>query len=555
MRSFIVVLILFLSSQLFAIKDILFKIEYQDANSSTKLLYSINSNSSYPLSLNSNIQNDSKNIFAYQGHFRVIYGINYQNSSSTKELAKDILYIANQVWQKEVNEFGFKHPLNSDNNYIDIYIANTDAYNPQLNSYISIGSSYAGYATSYRDKTPFFVINPDMSLDTQKVTIAHEFFHTIQYAYGLDMVNDDIWYKNIWFLEASAVMMEDEVFDDIDDYIKFLPYYLNNTQKNITFYNGFIEYGKMIFAKFLKETYGIEFIKKIFENYNYTQTILQDIKDTYLKIYHKNFNELYIKYATCLAKIHTCLKDSYMYPQTKTFRLKDSIDEGYYGLMLFNDIAKKYLISSNPQYLQTDFDAKSNISEDINKSGLIVINPLEKNINTNLLYHNQQDKLELKKGWNLISNITEHKISLDKILKKDDIAWIYKNNLYQAYGIDNIYDKTLIKLNIPKAPSYIDTGEGCWIYKQKDENITIDTLDQVKLKGFHFEDNKDWQLISLSSSAFDPQTLNIPIIIWHYDNEKNEWCYFSNIYKNLPFKKIELILPQMGYFLKLLQMR
>jgi hypothetical protein len=95
-------------------------------------------------------------------------------------------------------------------------------------------------------------------------------------------VTDYIWYKNIWFLEATAVLMEDEVFDDVNDYVNYLRSYLNNTNSSIEKYNSSIEYGKVIFAKYLREKYGLEFIKQIFENYSLNETTLDALKGEFV---------------------------------------------------------------------------------------------------------------------------------------------------------------------------------------------------------------------------------------------------------------------------------
>ena len=52
--------------------------------------------------------------------------------------------------------------------------------------------------------------------DSLRVTAAHEFFHAIQFNY--DTTDDD------WFMEGTAVWVEDQVYDGINDYLNYLPY-------------------------------------------------------------------------------------------------------------------------------------------------------------------------------------------------------------------------------------------------------------------------------------------------------------------------------------------
>ena len=72
-------------------------------------------------------------------------------------------------------------------------------------------SRYAGYTDTYSNNVSFIVINPNLSTKLLEVTFAHELFHAVQFSYfNKDEMSDEIWYKNQWFLEGSAVAMEDE---------------------------------------------------------------------------------------------------------------------------------------------------------------------------------------------------------------------------------------------------------------------------------------------------------------------------------------------------------
>lgn len=147
--------------------------------------------------------------------------------------ADTYLDTAEATQKKEIVELGFKQPKNSDTLKIDIYIGNKDAI-AKDGVITFIESSYAGYATtSPSDDTPYFVINPKIDNNIVKVTIAHEFFHTVQYAYYdfLNISDDDSFAKQIWWLEATAVLMEDEVYDDINDYVNYLNIFFQSTYK------------------------------------------------------------------------------------------------------------------------------------------------------------------------------------------------------------------------------------------------------------------------------------------------------------------------------------
>ena len=522
----ILFLLFFFFSFSFAINDYLIKPIYKNFRVLSKI------DTIYPESLDNNLTNDDKNLFFTKGHFRVIVGIDYNDSKTIKNLANNILDIMQKVWQKEIEDFKFKLPLNSNKNYIDVYIGNKYAYNPEI-GYVFISDAYDGYATAYSDGTPYFVINPDIELNILKVTLAHEFFHTIQYAYGLDKVNNDIWNKNIWFLEATAVMMEDEVFDNINDYVNYLNYYLPYTNLALDYANGGIEYGKVLFAKFIKEKYGIKKIKKIFEDYETNETILDDIKKEF------NFDKLMLNYAKCLANEKNCFKEGVTYPKIKTFSQNNNKKIYHYGILFLNNGNDSYLNSLNNEYLQEDFNGTLNKIININKTGLIIINKQKDILNESIISKNDFSFLKVKKGWNLISNIFAKELNLTKI---DGLVWVYRNGKYLAYSNNETYKKAIQKANLEIKNKMISKNEGFWFYSNKDYNLTINNSNladnNVSLK-------KGWHIVGFSS-VFYPKYINSKII-WNYDNS---WKYYSNKY-DLNYSKINLLTPYKAYFIQI----
>ena len=61
--------------------------------------------------------------------------------------------------------------------------------------------------------------------------------------------------------------------------------------------------------------------------------------------------------------------------------------------------------------------------------------------------------------------------------------------------------------------------EGIWVYSRYDELLDID---KDKLSGFDFDLKDGWNLISISSSAFNLSEIKKPMIVWHFnDNLQN----------------------------------
>ena len=52
-------------------------------------------------------------------------------------------------------------------------------------------------------------------LENMQVTAAHEYFHAVQFAYDF--------FEDGWFMEATATWAEDELYDDVNDNVQYLP--------------------------------------------------------------------------------------------------------------------------------------------------------------------------------------------------------------------------------------------------------------------------------------------------------------------------------------------
>lgn len=105
----------------------------------------------------------------------------------------------------------------------------------------------------------FIVIDNDykkLGLSILDVTAAHEYFHALQFSYDT--------FEDSWWKEATSTWIEDEVYDDINDYLQYL--YLTTTsgklpwfqrpEESLYFTDGWHEYGSCIFAKYLSEKHG-----------------------------------------------------------------------------------------------------------------------------------------------------------------------------------------------------------------------------------------------------------------------------------------------------------
>ncbi|MDF1553662.1 MAG: fibronectin type III domain-containing protein [Deferrisomatales bacterium] len=168
---------------------------------------------------------------------------------------------------------GFEDPLVS-SSLVPVYLGNSDPdrIEDDINS-----SRYFGFTDQVGNQVPYLVVNNDFRAllgltgvtaiqQFMKVTAAHEFFHVFHWLYDSTQTEAEI-DEDIWWWEASATWMEDEVFDSIDDYFGWFdgtyvdPGWAELAEEGLapdytdTTYAA-RAYGGVIFAKYLAEHVG-----------------------------------------------------------------------------------------------------------------------------------------------------------------------------------------------------------------------------------------------------------------------------------------------------------
>ncbi len=127
--------------------------------------------------------------------------------------------------------------------YSSQYFSEKSGRNKVASSFICIDNNYSAKKGFDKDRD-----------ECMKVTAAHEFFHGVEFAYNVD--------ADLWWMEASATWNEDEVYTEINDYVRYIDSYFSATYTSLDETN----YSGVIFAKFLSENYGgYNIIKRIWE--------------------------------------------------------------------------------------------------------------------------------------------------------------------------------------------------------------------------------------------------------------------------------------------------
>jgi len=516
-----ILLHLFLLSNAFAVKDFILRFDNSTLFYKTRAVESDN----YPYSLQSfQIENDDYNFFYYTGHFRVIAGNYYKDYPSVQSLMKTIGDIAETVWKREVEDLGFKAPKNSEKYYIDIYLANKSAYNPQLGKYVSISSSYAGYATSYYDGTPYFVMNPSLSEDLIKVTIAHEFFHTVQFSYyDFPYISDEECNENCWWLEATAVWAETVTFPEVTDYLYYINSWVSTSYISLDTFNGDHEYGSSILPIYL-----------YYENSNSTLNLIRNSFETYAL--HKNFisyleenidgNYEEESLAEVLAKIAYCVSEKSCFPNSEylTSDLNFSSLPGY--LVGYYSIFPFYTDSEgNVEYVESPVAALGKISTD---KGIIIPKRKDILLDSSLIQENLRLEVSLDENWMLLSNPYSEDINPESAFGlKNYILWIYDNDTWECFSDVDAINNVLEQFGLYKSEKILKKNQAFWL-KASEFGETPENIKSL-IKNIQVE-NK-WMLISLGDVLFPVDYLKSitgeDFILWTYENGK--WELYSSL--------------------------
>ncbi|MCY7396424.1 MAG: DUF6055 domain-containing protein [Nocardioides sp.] len=176
------------------------------------------------------------------------------------------LAVLDKVWSTEVDRFGYRQPLpdrgKGGDNRFDVYLAdlgNTGAYGYCTPEDKAPGNRFtaSGYCVLDNDFSPQQYAGTPAG-KSLRVTAAHEFFHAVQFAYDFG--------EDPWFMESTAVWMEEQVMGGINDNRQYLPYgQLADPGNPLDRFDasGFSQYGNWVWWEYLSQRYGTSVVKKI----------------------------------------------------------------------------------------------------------------------------------------------------------------------------------------------------------------------------------------------------------------------------------------------------
>jgi hypothetical protein len=185
--------------------------------------------------------------------------------------ARKSLSVLNQVYRYEVGKLGYRRPVQDSrhggNSKFDVYLKDLGAglYGFCVPEYYKPGSRKVA--------SGYCVIDDDFSksqfsgepLNNLKVTLAHEFFHAVQFAY--DFTDDP------WIYESTATWMEERFADHVNDNRQYLPIgqvRLSHIPLD-TFADPGIHYGNWVWWEYLSSRFGNGIVKQVWSRLDANQ--------------------------------------------------------------------------------------------------------------------------------------------------------------------------------------------------------------------------------------------------------------------------------------------
>ena len=133
------------------------------------------------------------------------------------------------------------------------YYANNNTGNNEHSSGVNEVNAFTSYMVMRHNYNGF----PNSLTENIQVTAAHEYFHAVQMGY-------DNW-EETWVMEATAVQMEEIVYDNINDCYQYMSSWFNSPQQSLNLDSSNRWYGSFIFFEYVNSHLSEESIRTFWE--------------------------------------------------------------------------------------------------------------------------------------------------------------------------------------------------------------------------------------------------------------------------------------------------
>ncbi len=187
------------------------------------------------------------------------------NGDGVPDYVERVLRVAEHVHEVENVKLGWREPKSDGrkgggNGKTDIYLSQIGG---ELFGYAAPDSGQAtkthrlprrlyGYLVLDNDYSPFEFPHTSQLHDLE-VTLAHEYNHILQFNYDS--------FQDPWFAESTATWMEDQVYNGIDDYLRYVGRWVHRYDTPLTT-SSIKEYGTAVWNQWLAHHYGASIVRK-----------------------------------------------------------------------------------------------------------------------------------------------------------------------------------------------------------------------------------------------------------------------------------------------------
>jgi hypothetical protein len=187
------------------------------------------------------------------------------NGDGVPNFVDEVLRIAEHVHEVENDKLGWREPKSDGHKgggdgKTDIYLS-------------QIGGELFGYAAPDRGQASrehrlprrlhgYLVLDNDYSAfefpgtkvaNDLRVTLAHEYNHILQFGYDA--------FQDAWFAESTATWMEDQVYNGINDYLRYVRRWVKRWDTPLTT-SSIKEYGSAVWNEWLAHHYGQRIVRQ-----------------------------------------------------------------------------------------------------------------------------------------------------------------------------------------------------------------------------------------------------------------------------------------------------
>ncbi len=202
------------------------------------------------------------------GHFRIHYDTSGQHAvapadadgDKVPDYVQEVAATFDAAWALQIENLRYRVPLDDGDGRFDVYIQQLgtrgvygqtwpeELGNPVTAAYLTVDNDYTDriYATR--------------GLDGLHVTVAHEFFHAVQFAYNARDLT--------WWHEATATWMEDVAYDDVNDYFQYTSFVLEAPAVSLDWQPSLADghqYGACVYVHYLDQTFGRKSVRQTWE--------------------------------------------------------------------------------------------------------------------------------------------------------------------------------------------------------------------------------------------------------------------------------------------------